>query len=30
MSALRSSQIKIKNSATVIKVPQLIGVIPRN
>ena len=25
-----SSQIKIENSATVIKVPQLIGVIPRD
>jgi hypothetical protein len=30
MSAFRSSQIKINNSAVVIMAPLLIGVIPRN
>jgi hypothetical protein len=30
MSALRSTQIKINNSAVVIMAPLLIGVIPRN
>jgi hypothetical protein len=30
MSALRSSQIKINNSAVVIMTPLLNGVIPRN